>query len=190
MVSPNEDPIELVPSRDAAWREQFEAERDRVTDALRDAALESAVERIEHVGSTAVPDLAAKDIVDLDIVVADGAVGEVSRTLESELGGDRHENSDDWHPVFRCENGQRFNDHVFSVSDDGWKISVVTRDVLLACPDHRAEYEALKHDLAAEHDDLVAYSTGKTAFLERVLERARTDDELSFEFSVPVITDE
>ena len=185
MVSPSEDPIELVPSRHDAWREYFEAERDRVTDALRDAALESAVERIEHVGSTAVPGLAAKDIVDLDIVVADNAVDAISRTLESKLGGDRHENSDEWHPVFRRENGRRFNDHVFAASDDGWKISVVTRDVLVAHPELRSEYEALKRDLAAEHDDIVAYSTGKTAFVERVLEVARTDDAVSFEFLVP-----
>lgn len=187
MVSPNEDPIELVPSRHDTWRERFDAERDRVTDALRDGGLETAVERIEHVGSTAVPGLAAKDIVDLDIVVADDAVRAVSRTVASELGGDRIENSDQWHPVFRRANGQRFNDHVFAVSDVGWKISVVTRDVLEASPTLRAEYETLKRELATEHDDLVAYSTGKTAFLERILQQARTDDELSFEFSVPRI---
>ncbi|ELY36681.1 GrpB family protein [Natronorubrum tibetense] len=186
MVNPNEDPIELVPSRHEAWHERFDAERDRVQDALCDAGLESVVERIEHVGSTAVPGLAAKDIVDLDIVVADDAVDDVSRTLESELGGDRIENSDEWHPVFRRENGQRFNDHVFAASDDGWKISVVTRDVLRASPAIRAEYETLKFDLASEHDELVAYSTGKRPFVERVLEVARTDEAVAFEFSVPV----
>ncbi|WP_440765711.1 GrpB family protein [Natronorubrum sp. DTA7] len=187
MVSPNEDPIELVPSRHDAWRGRFKAERERVTDALCDAALESAVERIEHVGSTAVPGLAAKDIVDLDIVVADDAVGDVSRTLESELGGDRHENSDEWHPVFRRENGRRFNDHVFAASSDGWKVSVVTRDVLETAPTLRTEYETLKRELSTEHDDLIAYSEGKTAFVERLLQFARTDDELSFEFAVPTI---
>ena len=187
MVSPSEDPIELVPSRHDAWRDRFEAERGRVTDALRDAALESAVERIEHVGSTAVPGLAAKDIVDLDVVVADDAVGDVSRTLESELGGDRIENGDEWHPVFRRENGQRFNDHVFAASSDGWKVSVITRDVLVARSELRAEYETLKRELAADHDDLVAYSTGKTAFVDRVLEVARTDDALVFDFVVPAV---
>ena len=187
MVSPNEDPIELVPSGHDRWREQFVAERDRVCDALRTASLENTVERIEHVGSTAVPDLAAKDVVDLDIVVADEAVADVSRSLESDLGGDRVENGRRWHPVFRRESGQRFNDHVFAASSDGWKISVVTRDVLEARPGLRKEYEALKRDLAAEHDDLVAYSEGKTAFLGRVLEVARTTDEFDFEFSVPTL---
>ncbi|WP_339104275.1 GrpB family protein [Haloterrigena salinisoli] len=187
MVNPNEDPIELVPSRRDAWRDRFRAERDRVSDTLREASLEHAVERIEHVGSTAVPDLAAKDIVDLDIVVADDAVRDVSRTLESELGGDRTENGDRWHPVFRREDGQRFNDHVFAASADGWRVSVVTRDVLAARSDLRAEYEALKRNLAADHDDLFAYSTGKTAFVEWLLEVARTDDELAFAFAVPTL---
>ncbi|WP_226041030.1 GrpB family protein [Natrinema sp. DC36] len=49
------------------------------------------------------------------------------------------------------------------------------------------EYEALKRDLATDHDDLLAYSMGKTAFVERLLEVARTDDELAFAFAVPTL---
>ncbi|APW99754.1 hypothetical protein CHINAEXTREME_19145 [Halobiforma lacisalsi AJ5] len=187
MVDPNDDPIELVSSGHDAWRERFAAERDRVRETLHDAALESALERVEHVGSTAVPGLPAKDIVDLDVVVADDAVASVSRTLETELGGTRMENSDEWHPLFRRENGQRFNDHVFAASADGWRISVVTRDVLASRPDLREEYAALKRDLAGGTDDLTEYSVGKTAFVERVLEIARTDEALSFAFEVPTV---
>ncbi|PCR90616.1 GrpB family protein [Natrinema ejinorense] len=187
MVNANDNPIELVPARHDAWCECFAAERDRVSDALTSASLETAVERIEHVGSTAVPDLAAKDIVDLDIVVADDAVSDVSLALESELGGGRIENGDHWQPVFRRENDQRFNDHVFAASADGWKISVVTRDVLRAYPAFRSEYGTLKRDLADDHDDLVAYSEGKTAFIERILDAARTDDDLTFEFRIPTV---
>ncbi|ELY61795.1 hypothetical protein C491_00025 [Natronococcus amylolyticus DSM 10524] len=176
MVNADQDPIELVPADHERWHERFVVERDRVRDALSRAGLEDDCERIEHVGSTAVPDLAAKDIVDLDIVVADDAVSEVSKLLADELGGTRLENSGEWHPVFREHGGQRFNDHVFATSSDGWKVSVVTRDVLAARPDCCEEYERLKRDLAAEHDDLVAYSTGKSAFVERLLERAREGD--------------
>ncbi|WP_226005910.1 GrpB family protein [Natrinema salinisoli] len=187
MVNANDDPIELVPARHDTWRECFVAERDRVSDVLTSESLEATVEQIEHVGSTAVPNLASKDIVDLDIVVADDAVSDVSRTLKSELGGDRIENSDQWHPVFRCDGGQRFNDHVFATSSDGWKISVVTRDVLRAYPALRTEYETLKRDLAADHDDLVAYSEGKTAFIEHILNVARSDDDLTVAFDIPTI---
>jgi GrpB-like predicted nucleotidyltransferase (UPF0157 family) len=188
MLKANDDPIELAASQHEAWGERFLAERDRIDDALRQHSLRGHVERIEHVGSTAVPDLPAKDIVDLDVVVADGTVRTVSQTLESELGGDRIENSERWHPIFRVENGQRFNDHVFAVSDDGWKVSVITREVLRARPDLRAEYERLKRELSREHDELLPYSQGKTAFIERVLEVARASDDLSFDIPLPTDT--
>lgn len=185
MVDPNDDPIELAPSRHALWRERFLAERARVRDALADRGLAGRVERIEHVGSTAVPDLAAKDVVDLDIVVADDAVGAVSRALEADLGGTRMENDAEWHPIFRRHDGVRFNDHVFAASGGKWKVSVATRDVLRARPALREEYERLKRELAAAHDDLAAYSTGKTEFVGRVLDTARADDGLAFAFEVP-----
>ncbi|MFP4628357.1 MAG: GrpB family protein, partial [Halobacteriales archaeon] len=68
-VDVHQDPIELVPSEYDRWRRQFRTER--VRDAL--AGHLDDVVRIEHVGSTTVPDLAAKDVVDLDVVVASGA---------------------------------------------------------------------------------------------------------------------
>ncbi|WP_396612838.1 GrpB family protein [Haloferax sp. S1W] len=185
MASIDDDPIELVPSKYDSWRNQFVAERNRILSTLATSGLEPAVHRIEHVGSTAVPDLAAKDIVDLDIVVADGSVRDVSQVLEATLGGGRVENSEYWHPVFRRQDGQRFNDHVVGASSDTWKISVVTRDVLCARPDLCTEYEQLKRDLAAEHDDITAYSEGKSAFIDRILDVARTDDTIQFEFSLP-----
>ena len=185
MVDPKDDSIELVPSQYERWREEFADERDRVHEVLASQNLAARLCRIEHVGSTAVPALAAKDIVDLDIIVEDAAVRRVSRALEAELGGDRYENSAGWQPVFRTHDGQRFNDHVFAVSDDGWKVSVVTRDVLRANPSLREEYEQLKRNLTTEYDDLVAYSKGKSEFIDRVLQTAVEDDDLTFEFTVP-----
>lgn len=185
MVDPNADAIELVPSRFEAWHEHFAAERDRIRAALAPRGLTDRIERIEHVGSTAVLGLPAKDIVDLDVVVADDAVAAVSGALESDLGGTRVENSEQWHPVFRAHDGQRINDHVFAASGDGWKVSVATRDVLRARPRKRAEYERLKRELADDHDDLTAYSEGKSEFIGRLLQVAREDDDLVFGFTVP-----
>jgi GrpB-like predicted nucleotidyltransferase (UPF0157 family) len=185
MVSPHDDSIELVDSRYDEWQERFVAERDRIRYALARHGLEDQLERLEHVGSTAVPDLPSKDIVDIDIVVADDGVSDVSDAVTSELGGDRVANTDWWHPVFRVHDGQRFNDHVFAASGDRWKLSVVTRDVLRVRSELRTEYEQLKHELSVEHDDLVAYSEGKTAFIERVIATARSDEDLRFDFELP-----
>jgi GrpB-like predicted nucleotidyltransferase (UPF0157 family) len=47
------------------------------------------------------------------------------------------------------------------------------------------EYEDLKCEPTAEHDDLVAYSEGKSTFIKRILEVARTDESLTFDFTIP-----
>jgi GrpB-like predicted nucleotidyltransferase (UPF0157 family) len=184
MVSPYDDPITLVSSRSEEWRAAFESERDRVMDVLDRAGLASRVRRVEHVGSTAVPELATKDIVDLNIVVEDDAVAKVADTLETDLGGTRYENTPGWNPVFREEHGQRFNDHVFGTSDDGWKVSVATVAVLQERPDLREEYEQLKREQTADTDELETYSRAKTAFIETLLDAADHED-LGLDFEIP-----
>jgi GrpB-like predicted nucleotidyltransferase (UPF0157 family) len=185
MVNPNDDPIELTTSQYEVWRERFTDERERLDDIVSSNGLDECVERIEHVGSTAVPDLPAKDIVDIGIVVEDSAVADVSRVLEIDLGGTRLENTSGWHPVFRLDDGQRFNDHVFAASGDKWKISVVTREVLRERPELRKEYGQLKRELALENNDLTTYSRGKSAFIGRLLRTGREADDLKFDFAVP-----
>lgn len=185
MVRMEEEAITVVPSRHDTWRERFRAERDRLRDCFEAADLAARVERIEHVGSTAVPGLDAKDIVDCNVVV-DGPVPEVSAAIVDRLGGTRYENSDEWHPVAREANGQRFNVQVFAVASDGWKRSVVTREVLRAEPRHREPYERLKKRLAADQDELADYSRGKTAFIDALLRRGRESDAVDVGFEVPV----
>lgn len=189
MVDPRAEELELVASRYGKWRAAFEAERERVLAALEARGLAEAVSRVEHVGSTSVRGLPAKDIVDLDVVVADDAVEAVSRAVAAEPGGTRFENSTGWQPVFADRGGQRFNVHVFGESDPGWKISVATRAVLRADPELRDEYEALKRELVCEHDDLEAYSRGKSQFVDELLAAARARDEVDLEFPVPSVSD-
>lgn len=185
MVNPHEDPLELVSSRHDEWVDRFIDERDRLRDLLTEHGYWHTVERIHHVGSTAVPGLEAKDIVDIDIVVSKDAVFDVSRLIETELGGSRTENSPTWHPVFRSVDGQRFNDHVFASSCPEWKVSVVTRDVLRARPSHRREYTRLKRQLLLENSSLEAYSVGKTAFMEELLSIAHEDAFFEYPFEIP-----
>lgn len=187
MVDPRDDPIELAPSQHEQWRERFRAERERVASVLDDRGIH--LERIEHVGSTAVPALPAKDVVDLDVVVPRDAVPEAAGVLAADLGGTRRSNHDGWHPVFRRHDGQRFNDHVFAADADGWRVSVVTRDVLRTVPRLRAEYDRHKRRLAAEHDDLTGYSLGKTDLMERLVRVAHEDDRFDYDFGIPAPED-
>lgn len=189
MVNVHDDPLELVPSRHEAWVEAFIDERDRLRALLVDTSLWHSVERIHHVGSTAVPELAAKDIVDIDLVVDDEAVFDVARTVETELGGTRVENDPGWQPVFREVDGQRFNVHVFGASANGWKVSVVTRDVLRDDASLRREYERLKRRLTDRHDGLEAYSVAKTGFMEDLLSVARRQEAFEYPFEIPTPSD-
>ena len=184
MVDLDDDPIELVDSRHERWVERYESERERVLEALAAAGLADSIVRVEHVGSTAVPDLAAKDIVDLDVVVADGTVHEVATVVVDQLGGTQYDNHDGWSVVSRRHDGQRFNVHVFAVSDDGWRVSVATRDVRRDRDDLCDEYESVKRRLAGQSDDLGDYSKGKTQLVETLLEEARTAA-YDFAFAVP-----
>ncbi len=185
MVDPNDDPIELQPSAAERWRTAFHDERERIEAVVE--TIDGPLKRIEHVGATAVRGLRAKPIVDLDIVVADDAVERVARLIADDLGGTQIENSDGWQPVFRRHNGQRFNDHVFGIADDGWKISVVTRDVLRANEQLQRDYERTKRELATATDDLTEYSRGKTPIIERLLATAAEEDHYSYPFEIPAL---
>jgi|AntDeeMetagen134_2_1112570.scaffolds.fasta_scaffold06774_2 GrpB-like predicted nucleotidyltransferase (UPF0157 family) len=188
MVDLHDDPIELVDSRYETWRPRFETERDRLESLFAAVDLGHLVHSVEHVGSTAVPGLPAKDVVDLDVVVDDDAVTAVSEAIVDELGGTRYENTETWHVLARRAgaDAQRFNVHVFGASDDGWRESVATRDVLRERAELREAYATLKRDLAAAHDDLGAYSRGKSELMARILQTARDADDLDFEFVVPI----
>lgn len=165
-------PIEIEPY-DPGWRERFERERERIREAYPGDPL-----LIAHVGSTAVPGLAAKPIVDVLMVVGDVAAFVANREpLVEQLGYDPQHELDDWHALFGVdETGGRVNLHVKPVDGDQyrWEDNLLLREYLRDHPESAAEYERLKRELADEHpEDVEAYSRGKSAFVTEVLERAR-----------------
>lgn len=127
----------------------------------------------------------------MNVVVADDAV---STAVVDELGGDRHRNSEAWHPVFRragdagdheSEDGRYVDVHAFARSAEGWRVSLATREVLRADADLREAYERRKCELAAETDDLTEYSVGKTDLVRRAVDLARGEGEPSVDVAVP-----
>lgn len=123
--------------------------------------------RIHHVGSTAVPDLAAKPVIDLMTGVADLDARVV-------LAG--------WHPVppdldarpwrrlWVRADGDRRLAHLYLMmpASERWLQTLRFRDRLRASPELRAEYAALKRRLAAEHSsDREAYTAAKAGFVAR-----------------------
>lgn len=169
----------VVADYDPAWPSWFDAVHALVWPAVADVAL-----RIDHVGSTAVPGLAAKPIIDADIVVADesgvrpvierlagigyrwrgdlGVVGRQAFQPVRDLGLPVH------HLYLVVENSRPHLDH--------WLL----RDLLRQDPEARERYASLKRRNAAAVDgDMDAYVARKHDLVTELLDRARADRNLT-----------
>jgi len=150
------------------WPELFSREARRIREALGDRAL-----RIEHVGSTSVPGLAAKPIIDILLVVADSAeessyvpaleaVGFVLRIREPE-----------WHQ-HRMFKGPEvdLNLHVFSTGCNEIDRLLLLRNRLRTHPAQRQLYEQTKRQLAGRTWKYVQnYADAKSEVIEAILSR-------------------
>jgi GrpB-like predicted nucleotidyltransferase (UPF0157 family) len=165
------DPAVRIVDYDPAWPELAVAEMARI-----DAALGAQAERTDHVGSTAVPGLAAKPIVDLQVAVAAIEPTEpFVRPLE-ELGYlfAPEPDSPDFH--FFGEPAARprtFHLHVCAVGSDHERRHLALRDYLRAHPDEATSYGELKRELVADRPgDRLAYIEGKAAYVAALERRA------------------
>lgn len=165
-------PIILVPYQER-WPEQFRQLRDQLDDAL---GLLS--ERIEHVGSTAVPGLWAKPIIDIDIVIStETAFGLVQSSLAG-IGYDYHGDQGvigrDAFDLRRS--GATVPEHhlyVCRANSIELRRHIAFRDYLLTHPDRAKEYSRLKRNLAATYrSDRNAYTDAKDEFIATVLNDA------------------
>lgn len=163
----------VVAAYDPAWPAQFERVRAHVWPAVADVAV-----RIEHVGSTSVPGLAAKPIVDVDVVVArDDDVAPLIAALER-LGyrweGDLGVRG---RQAFRAPRGTDLAaHHLYAVVDASRPHldHVLLRDLLRSDPAACERYEACKRESAARCDgDLDRYVALKAEVVAALLERAR-----------------
>jgi GrpB-like predicted nucleotidyltransferase (UPF0157 family)/predicted nucleotidyltransferase len=171
--------IEIV-DYDPDWPARFEEERRRLIACLPADLLG----RIEHVGSTAVPGLSAKPIVDMLVEVAD--LEEAKERIVPVLEARGYDyfwsptHGDDvppWYAFFIRRDpatGERTH-HIHMVEPDfveHWEW-LLFRDYLIDYADVARDYEALKHALAAEYpNDRVGYTEGKAAFIGAVTEMA------------------
>ena len=170
--------VAIVPY-DPGWPRIFEQERDHLLACLpRDL-----IERIEHFGSTAVPGLAAKPIVDMLVQVADleQTKARIAPVLEAQ-GYDyfwRSAADDDTPPYYawfikRDARGVRTHHiHMVEAHFAHWD-RLLFRDYLIEHPAVAAEYAELKMRLSERHGgDRVAYTKAKSDFVTAVTARAK-----------------
>ena len=162
--------IEVV-EYDPAWPERFEELRTEYAEAL--AAAGVPVVGIEHVGSTSVPGLAAKPVIDCDIIVEEPDVEAASAVLVGmgftplgELGIPQR-----W--AFDApERLPRTNTYVIVAGSLSLRNHLAVRDALRADDQLRDEYGTVKRRVGAEAADIYAYGAGKNAMVQRILEAA------------------
>ena len=161
------EPVEIaISDYDPSWPVRFESERKRIGAALGDTAV-----AIDHIGSTAVPGLAAKPIVDILVTVGavepdDGfrpdleAAGYVLRVREPD------------HRRFRTE-ARDVHVHVWPAGHEAARRYLVFRDWLRRDDEDRREHERRKRALAGrEWPDMNHYAEAKSEVILPMLERA------------------
>jgi GrpB-like predicted nucleotidyltransferase (UPF0157 family) len=155
----------VIVDYDPGWPERFELERDRIQTALGAKAL-----LIEHIGSTAVPGLAAKPIVDIVVAVADLEDEALEQALES--AGYELRVREPGHRMFRTPE-RDVHVHVWLASDPEVERDLRFRDRLRADAADRAEYESLKRELAArDWEDMNEYAQAKSGLIDVIIEKA------------------
>ncbi len=161
-------PIQLAES-DPEWPVLYDREARRIRELLG-----APVRLLEHVGSTSVPGLPAKPIIDILLVVDDSA-DEASYAPALEAGGYvLRIREPEWHEhrMFKGPDTD-VNLHVFSVGNQEIERMLAFRDHLRAHPDERDRYLATKRDLAARDWEFTQqYANAKSEVVEGILARA------------------
>jgi GrpB-like predicted nucleotidyltransferase (UPF0157 family) len=162
------EPVEVVPY-DPGWPERFEAWRGRLARLVGPVAL-----RIDHVGSTSVPGLAAKPVVDIQVSVAD-AGDEDAYVPPCEAAGLQLRLRDDEHRYFQPPPGQPRDVHVHVCQQgSNWqRVHLLFRDYLRSSDEARDAYAAAKHEAARIWvDQRAAYTEAKSDGILGILDRA------------------
>jgi NAD-dependent deacetylase len=162
-------PLEVV-DYDPGWPARFEAEAVRVRAALGDDVV-----AVEHMGSTAVPALAAKPVIDISVGLRRAELSEDRVAAMERLGYEYlGENGLPGRLFFRRDEAGRRTDHVHAVEHEGghWHRHRAFRDYLRAHPDEAERYAVEKRRLAAESVTHGEYWERKQPYVDALFARA------------------
>ena len=168
------DEVEIV-DYDPRWPLLFEEEAHR----LREVLDPSLIVGLAHFGSTAIPGLSAKPIIDILIAVRSLAVAQATfvdalRKLDYVYWADNPKKDRMFFVKGMPPFGTRRSHHVHVTEPDGemWQ-RLAFRDYLRAHPEEAQTYERLKRRLAAEHRaDREAYTDAKSVYVDSVMRKA------------------
>ena len=159
--------VKLVPYQNI-WKICFEFEKSFFNSRINDKVIE-----IQHIGSTSVPDLVSKPIIDI-LIGLDSlkSFSDILSDLEHLEYEYRVENGDENRRVLGKGNPRLFHLHVVKFNSDDWISHLIFRDTLRNDDIIRVEYQRLKLKLATKYpNDRKGYTNGKAAFIESLLRK-------------------
>lgn len=161
--------VRLAESNHAGWVAAFDEVAPALWSALGDLAI-----AIEHVGSTSVPDLVAKPILDIQVGLAPPVDREPVISSVTDLGYIyRGEGAGSIGMLFVWEDQpehRQIHVHAVEYDSEGWRHTLAVRDRLRADPTARERYAQLKRALAEKYpDDRASYTAGKDDFIAELL---------------------
>jgi GrpB-like predicted nucleotidyltransferase (UPF0157 family) len=163
--------VEVVPYT-SNWQEAFEVESKSVADALGENVV-----TIHHIGSTAIPSIYAKPIIDLLVEVKDIIkVDELSSAMESlgyEVMGEFGIPGRRFFRKDNQENVRTHHVHTFGIASDQVERHLAFRDYMLAHPEDAQKYSELKRELARKYpENINKYMDGKDGFIKEIDKKA------------------
>jgi len=170
-------PIVIV-EYDQEWPRRYEAERDRIMEKIG-----SEISAIEHIGTTAVPGVCAKPVIDMMVAVPGPGKADGLLTALSQIGYEdvtKIEDNDEWfYCLGRGSCALYYHLHLVKADSEHWRRHIAFRNYLRAHPDTALEYCRLKRALARMYrTQREKYTESKTEFIERVVAEARGDPAL------------
>lgn len=152
------------------WQRLFAEERSRLLAAVGDYVLD-----IQHVGSTSVPGMVAKPIIDIGMAVKSYEEATVCVQPIAQLGyAYKGENGIPRRHYFERGSPRSHHLHINEIGSRAWENQILFRDYLIRHPEVAQEYATIKMALARQFPfDREAYLAAKAPFIERVLRRAR-----------------
>lgn len=162
--------MEVVPHR-KEWAEQFQEERDRLKQIFGELAIQ-----IHHIGSTAIPNIYAKPVI--DILIEASNMEKVDRHNEEmeALGYEvKGENGIPGRRYFQKGGDERTHHvHIFEKGNEEIKRHLAFRDYLRVNSEDATRYSELKQQLSSEFfTDPNGYVEGKDPFIKKIDEKAK-----------------
>jgi GrpB-like predicted nucleotidyltransferase (UPF0157 family) len=153
------------------WSPEWAGHFEEVARDLRDALVDISSASVEHVGSTSVPGLAAKPILDIDVIVDAADSADAVAALESIGYVHRGDLGVTGREAFHAPGAPARNVYVCTSGAANVRNHLAVRRVLRADADLRDAYASVKRALADDPDmDIDTYIAGKSAVLQEVLE--------------------